>query len=498
GALIALLYTGAAAGADAPTQPSSDTAAAPQANGGRPSFVTDGLGADGSLRLVAGKGALLTTRSPYKRVSVGQPDIADVNTIGPVSVLVSAKKAGSTQLILWDDQDRSQVVDIVVDMDLASAQRQLKMAFPESHIEASALNDRISLRGQVPSQQVAEQAVEMVSAYGKVNNFLEISGGQQVMLQVRFAEVSKTASRDLGVNFGGTDGVSAFSTQSFGGGINTFNLGSTDPAQRFLASQGDSTIFGAGRAGATTFDYFIKALRQNGLVRVLAEPNLVATSGQEASFLAGGQIPIPVPQPGNGGSTITIEYRDFGVRLNFTPQVLGNGRIRLKVSPEVSDLDFSSAVTVAGTSVPGFTDRKLNTVVELADGQSFALAGLLNNRVSANKSAIPFLGDIPVLGLLFRSVNYQRSETELVVIVTPRLVEAMNPDQVPLLPGEHWRYPDPLKFYGLADLGGPVVESDKAAADKANGKSAAAMPPPQFHGAYGYTPAGAGGAQVAQ
>jgi pilus assembly protein CpaC len=168
------------------------------------------------------------------------------------------------------------------------------------------------------------------------------------------------------------------------------------------------------------------------------------------------------------------------------------------VSPEVSDLDFSSAVSVAGTSVPGFTVRRLNTEVELADGQSFALAGLLQNKVTASKSQVPFLGDIPVLGLLFRSVNYQRAETELVVLVTPRLVEPMNPDQVTALPGEHWRYPNGLQYYGLADLGGPVVEGGKSDADKSKGKTAAASaattsaPPPQFHGTYGYSPVGAG------
>ncbi len=483
GAVMVLLLSGAAAGADAPATPAAPTTPA----AATPSFVSDGLNADGGLKLMTGKASVLVTRSPIKRVSVGQPDTADVNLIAPTNVLVTAKKAGSTQLILWDDQEHSQIIDILVDLDLGAIKRQLKTAFPDLAIEATALNDTIALRGHVPSMQIAEQAVEMTSTYGKVHNFLEISGGQQVMLQVRFAEVSKSASKDLGVNFGGTDGISAFSTTGFGGGTNIFNLSAADPAQRFSSTNNSNTnLFGSGRFGVTPFDYFVTALRQNGLLRMLAEPNLVTISGQQASFLAGGQIPVPVPQPGNGGSTITIEYHDYGVHLNFTPYVLGNGKIRLKVSPEVSDLDPATSVSVGGTTVPGFTDRKLDTSVELGDGQSFALAGLLNNKVVSNRSAIPLLGDIPILGQLFSSTSFRRNETELIVVVTPRLVEAMNPDQVPALPGEHWRYPSDLGFFGVGDLGGPKVEPGKHAADKTSG------PPAQFHGVYGFTAVGAG------
>jgi pilus assembly protein CpaC len=378
------------------------------------------------------------------------------------------------------------VIEVSVDPDLAMLLHQIKQSFPGLELSITALNDSIAIRGQVPSAQVAEQILEMASTFGKVHNFLETAGGQQVMLQVRYAEVSKSALRNLGVSFGGTDGVSSV-TNAIGNGGTTFT--GTSPGLGLATATGGSgiTVFGQGRFGVVAFDYFISALRTNGLVKVLAEPNVMASSGKTASFLAGGQVPIPVPQPGNGGSTITIQYENYGVQLNFTPQILGNGKIRLEVAPEVSDLDYSVGVAVAGTTVPGFTDRKVNTTVELGDGQSFALAGLLNNKISATNTAIPLLGDIPILGALFTSTSYQRNETELVILVTPRLVAPMNPGQVPTLPGEKWRYPNQLQSYVFHDLGGPKVDSAKTRADS---KTEGA--PPQFHGSYGFTAVGSG------
>jgi pilus assembly protein CpaC len=227
-------------------------------------------------------------------------------------------------------------------------------------------------------------------------------------------------------------------------------------------------------------DVFVTALRQNNLLRVLAEPNLTAISGQEASFLAGGEFPIPVPQAGgSGNAAITVEYKQFGVRLNFVPVVMGDGKIRLKVSPEVSDLDFSRSVTLQGFSIPSLTKRNVTTTIEMSEGQTFAVAGLLNNRVTSSKHVVPVLGDIPVLGALFRSVRYERNETELVVLVTPRLVEPLNPSQVPPLPGETWRYPTEADLFWKRDLGGPGADAPPTPADK--------KAPARFRGQYGFT-----------
>jgi pilus assembly protein CpaC len=457
--------------ATAPTQPAGRGAAAIVENGGK----------DGVIHLVANRSTVVKTRVPYKNVSISQPEVADVNLVGPQDILVTAKRPGNTQLIIWDDQDRSQVLEISVGFDLQALQEQFTRIFPDSKIEVSSLNGTIALRGRVPNLQVADQAEQVALPFGeKVLNFLEVSGGQQIMLQIRFAEISRSASTSLGFNAFGTDGRSRFGWNNGPGGepIGGLASGASDVAINPAVS-----LFGAGRMHQTSFEYFISALRRNNLLRVLAEPNLVVYSGAQGSFLAGGEFPVPVPQTGGGGggnTAITVEYKQFGVRLDFMPVVLGDGRIRLKVTPEVSDLDFSRSVSFNGFVIPSITKRTLTTEIELAEGQTFAVAGLLNNRVTANKDVTPLLGDLPILGALFRSVRYERNESELVVLVTPRLVEAMNPDQVPGMPGERWRYPSEGELLWNADLGGP--------GDDATVATPPAGRPARFRGEYGFTP----------
>jgi pilus assembly protein CpaC len=452
------------------------------------SIVADGLDGTGRIKLTVNKTAVITTKVPYKRVSVGQADIADVNPIGPGNILITAKKIGSTQIIIWDDAERSQVIDVTVEFDLQAMQDQLKAMFPDSKIEVTTLNGTVALRGRVPNLQTAEQAVAVASPYSqKVLNFLEISGGRQVLLQVRFAEVSRSAISQLGIN-------GDYASGAFLGGS---NIGQVNPSSALLKSgtvgktppfsgitiDGATpinpavTLYGAGQIGNFYLEYFIQALRQNNLLRVLAEPNLITISGQEASFLAGGEFPVPVTQGGGtGGVAITVEYREFGVKLKFVPIVLGDGRIRLKVAPEVSDLDFSNAVTLNGYVVPGLTSRKVETSVELAEGQSFAIAGLLNNSVTSSKNVTPLLGDLPVVGSLFRSIRYQRKETELVVIVTPHLVSPMNPDQIPALPGEKWHDPTEQEMFLDRNIGQEISDAKPGPATQASASHADALP----------------------
>ncbi len=481
--LLALLATVAPATAQAidPTTRPATTRPAPMHR-----LIGEGLSEDGRVKLTVNKSTVITTTQPYKQVSIGQPEVADVNMIGPNNILVTAKKAGTTQLIIWDDQNRSQVADVVVDMDLDALQSDMNSMFPGTKIQVSSMNGSVALRGRVPNLTVAEQAANMASPYSpRVLNFLEVAGGQQVMLQVRFAEVSRRATSALGVNFSMTDGVSSFGS----------NIGQVNPASPTAGSTGalatpsaspSVTLFGSGEIGAVAFRAFVAALRQNNLLRILAEPNLIAMSGQDASFLAGGEFPVPVPQSGSGGgSTITVDYREFGVRLNFTPIVLGDGRIRLKLAPEVSDLDFSSPLVIQGSRIPIVNKRRVETVVELADGQTFAIAGLLDNNLTATKDVTPLLGDLPVLGALFRSVRYERRETELVVMVTPKLVEPMNPSQVPALPGESWRHPKESELFINADLGG---ENKVSAAATAPAGGAATPSSSKYKGSAGFTP----------
>jgi pilus assembly protein CpaC len=429
---------------------------------------------------------LINTRLPCRTVDVTQPDVVLAKIISATDILVTGKKPGSCQLLLWDELGHSQSVDILVGADLDALQMQFKKLLPNNPIDVSMAEGSIVLRGRVPSAQSADQAVQLATPYGqKVINLLEVSGGQQVTLQVRFAEVSRSASTALGVNFGVASG-GGFGASTIGqvapfGITNAQN--STVPILGVPSPGPTVTGFGRGVIGATTFDLFISALRENNLLRVLAEPSLTTLSGQEASFLAGGEIPIPVPQTGggaNGSYVITVDYKKFGVRLTFVPVVLGDGRIRLKVTPEVSDLDNTHSITNAGFQIPAFTTRTATTTVELNEGQTLSLAGLLNNRVNTSSQVTPLLGDLPIIGTLFRSVRYDRQETELVVLVTPHLTSGMNPGQVPELPGEHWRYPTESELFWHRDLGGPAPEV---------GRTPSTVAPPQFHGTYGFAPA---------
>ncbi|MGA2496653.1 MAG: type II and III secretion system protein family protein [Tepidisphaeraceae bacterium] len=476
-AAVALLLTATTArGADAPRNDLQ--------------LVSEGLEA-GKLRLLTGKSALVRTNSPYKRLSVADPDIAMARSVGETTILLTPKKAGSTQLVVWDEHDASQMIDVVVTADIGVLQEQLKQLFPAAKISVTSANGSIVLTGQAPSAAVAEQAVQVATPYGtKVLNLLEVSGGRQVQLQVRFAEVSRQATQALGFN--GAYGDGAFSGGSNIGQLNPTNIipggtvGATPPQAGFTRTpptvSPTVTTYGAGQIGSFYLEYFVDALRQNNLLRILAEPTLVTVSGQEASFLAGGSFPIPVSGGAQTGGTpaVTVEFREYGVQLNFTPIVTGDGKIRLKVSPEVSDLDFTTAVQFSGFVIPGLTQRKVSTTIELAEGQTFAIAGLLNQSVNASKDVTPLLGDLPVLGALFRSVKYQRKETELVVLVTPHLVEAMNPAQVTAIPGEFWRHPTENDLFFNQDIGGP--------ANPPTGDTVKERPP-RFYGAYGFQPA---------
>jgi pilus assembly protein CpaC len=454
-------------------------------------LVTTGLETNGNLRLMVNKSVTLTTSRPYKRVSVGQPDIADVSTIGPTRILVNGKKAGSTQVIVWDEQDNSQMIDVLVQANMSALRELYARLLPSSKIDIVDNDGTVALTGRVPNLQAAEQAQQLAAGYGnKVLNLLEVSGGQQIMLQVRFAEVSRSVSSELGVQFAFSDGLSSFGSTV--GASNAFSAG--DPFNMTQHSQpANVTQFGGGTIGGTTFAVFVDALRRNNLIRVLAEPNLVALSGQEGEFLAGGEFPIPVVQnTGGAGSSaaITVEYKEFGVRLHFTPVALGEGKIRLKLNPEVSDVDFTNAVVSGGFRIPGTRTRRLSTTVELYEGQTFALAGLMDNRVNSTKDATPLLGDIPVIGALFRSVRYQRNETELVVLITPRLVSGMNPGEVPPIPGEKWLHPTEADLFLNANIGRPVEAADPRIEEN--------RPPRRFIGNYGYVPANAAAERAAK
>jgi pilus assembly protein CpaC len=492
--LAACLVCLSAAAAGASTAPVVSEDVPPQSADPSAPYVTESSTRSSQLKLLLNKSIVLETRTPYKRVSVSQPDIADVNLLGAGKLLVTGKKAGVTQIIVWDDGERAQVIDVSVQVDVVGLQEQFKKMFTGVKVDISANGSEVILRGNVPSLDTAQQMLEVAKPFGTaVHDFLEISGGQQVLLEVRFAEVSRTATDALGINAGMTDAASFFGSNV--GGINPFGTlqGAAGGGQSLTSPSPGAgvTLFGQGKAGNSTFQYFIQALRTNNLLRVLAEPNLIAISGQEASFLAGGTIPIPISQGGTGtGAAISVVQEEYGVKLKFVPVILGDGHIRLKVSPEVSDLDYANGIQMNGFIIPGFTERKVTTTVELADGQSFAIAGLLNTSIATNKDVTPFLGDLPVIGPVFRTVSYSKKETEMVVLVTAHLVEPLNPADVAKLPGEQWREPTENELFFNQDIGGPVRVRDT---EKNRNHHT-----PLFHGAYGFQQVGEPGNGVAQ
>lgn len=338
-------------------------------------------------------------------------------------VFLKAIAAGTTQLTLWDtDNNILGTFNIIVTPDIAGLKKKLHEIFPEENVKVRASHDHITLNGTVTETSRLPMILKLAETYspGKVLNMLKIGGIQQVMLEVKVAEISRNVGKQLGINF------AAISPNNGSLGVSMIgNLVSTELKGTDLTSTIGSSVnailgfFGHGE----DLLVFINALEEDGLMKILAEPTLIALSGQNASFLAGGEFPVPT---GAGLGTTQIEWKEFGVSLNFTPTVLGDGKLSMRVNPEISELDFSNATIQNGFLIPGIETRRMSTVVELKDGQSFAIAGLLKSVVRENISRFPILGSIPIIGALFRSTEYQKNETELVVIVTPHLVKPLD------------------------------------------------------------------------
>jgi pilus assembly protein CpaC len=400
--------------------------------------VAEGIHA-GQLDVPVNKSQVLRSDRPYAKALIGNPEIADILPLTDSSVYVLGKKTGTTSLTLYDRRSNLiAVVDVVVGPDVTTLKRQLSELMPDQDVGARMSNDSIILEGVVPSAPAADRAVQIAETYapGKVVNLLSIGSSQQVMLEVRFAEVKRSALKQIGVNWDVlSDGAKL---QGVSGGGSSL-VGSVDPETGLLPLKHGAIInsFGiisrAFRAFGENFNVTLDALERNGAVTTLAEPTLIALSGETASFLAGGEFPVPVVQSGgsgggaggggnNNGSAITVEWKPFGVSLAFTPTVLADGVINLVVAPEVSSIDSSASIVINNLTIPGLQTRRAKSVVEMRDGESFALAGLIRKDFQDTIRQVPLLGSIPIIGSLFRSTGFQHEETELVIIVTPRLV----------------------------------------------------------------------------
>lgn len=431
---------------------------------GEVSFTLSDVEKSGQLvRVPVNKSVMINFNTPVREARVAKADIAEVSAQSPRQIMLTGKTFGTTQLIVWLNEQEQRVFDVAVDIEMERLLASLRATAPRARIKAHALLDSVVLTGEVPDADSARRITEIAQIYSpKVLNQMRVAGTQQVMLRVTVAEVNRRASRQLGFNgwMAGKQFPTAFGASNLDG-INPTNIGAPAGAS---AVGGNSIPFVVGEDGIPVtarstltvgfpelqMQVFVQALRENGLLRVLAEPTLVALNGQESNFLAGGEFPVPIPND----QGIGIEYREFGVKLNFTPTVVSESVIRMKVTPEVSEPDFTTAVTVLGTTVPGLAKRKVETTVELGSGQTLAIGGLLSERVRAVSRAVPGLGEVPVLGALFRSVEYQADETELVVLVTPELVEPLSPNQVTYVPGARHFAPNDFELYMLGQVEG--------------------------------------------
>jgi pilus assembly protein CpaC len=413
------------------------------------------------LRVMVGKSLLINTTERLKRVSVTDPSVADAIVVTPTQILVHGRSAGEVSLLIWDELERSRSFDLRVDVDVSATAEEERRVFPDEQITVTPSRSAIVLSGHVTTEDIAKRAEMIAAAYSKnVVNVLTFGpvGAQEILLEVKFAEVDRTAITQLGVNVfstGATNTIGSTTTGQFGsvGGhtiTDTFPL--PDPSS-FTSTTNISNALNLFlfrpdiHLGAT-----IQALQSKNLLQILAEPNLIAVNGKEASFLAGGEFPFPIVQPGQGFTAVTIAFKEFGVRLKFTPVIMPNGNIHLRVVPEVSQLDFANGLSISGFTVPALSTRRADTEFELQDGQSFVIAGLIDNRVTNVANKIPWLGDVPILGNFFKSKNAQKSNSELMVLCT---VHRVSPSpQNPPLPN----YPTPFmekdKFDGKKPAGG--------------------------------------------
>ena len=414
------------------------------------------------VRLLVGRSAVIDIGTAISRVSLTSADIADAMVTSNNQLLVNGKTPGTITMFVWEKGGVRRQYEIIVQRDLAQLNEQMIKLFPGEAIEAQSNGKSVVLSGIVTNKDAADKAMNVAAGYvekaGDVVNLLrlqETQASNQVLLRVRFAEVSRSAMTELGVSlFTSPTGIKNTVVRAT---TEQFTAPGFD-SLKWTKANGDFGSDVTSAEGKFTFSDFlnlflfnqkydigamIKALSTKGLFQSLAEPNLVAESGKEASFLAGGEVPIPIAQGSGGSVAISVQYKEFGVRLSFTPTVIGN-RVHLKVKPEVSTLDYSNGVVLQGFRIPGLSTRRTETELELLDGQTFAIAGLMNNTMNNTMSKIPGIGDIPILGLLFKSKAAQKNQTELVVMITPHILPRNSPGVTPNLPKIQEPYLAPL------------------------------------------------------
>ncbi len=424
------------------------------------------------LNVPMNRAVVLESDTPFAELSVANPGIADISTLSDKTIYVLGKTPGRTTMtLLTQDGKLISNVEVHVTPDIEEFKERLQQILPGEPIEVRTANDGIVLSGTVSSTAKLDRALDLASRYSpdKVSNLMMVAGTQQVMLKVRFAEMQRSVSKSLSSSLGVRGGTNMGILGATGTALNqTLPLANNTVALR----PGTQGALGLGfTAGSLEFGVLLEALESKGVVRTLAEPNLTALSGQEAKFLAGGEYPIPVA---SGNGSISIEYKPFGVELNFTPTVVDGNTINLQINAAVSSIDTTTTLQTGGFSVNAFKRRETSTTVEMKDGESFAIAGLLQDDFHDLNGQVPWLGDIPILGALFRSADYQRNQSELVIIVTPHLVTPTRGEAL-ALPTDRIRIPTEKELFMFGKTAGP----QRGGAGEVSRQD--------FSGSYGYT-----------
>ncbi len=392
------------------------------------------------LRMTVGKSVVIDYPSDIQQISTSNPDILDASPVTTREILVHGKGLGSATMVVWSKTGQRTFYNVNVDLNLDPLQRFLKQSFPNEEIQAYTSRDSISLSGRVSSKEVADRAMAMATPFAKtVVSNLQVAAGpveKQILLRVKFAELDRTKELQYGVNLfgiagqtmvGATTGASPLlGSLTATGGVATTGTVAGNSGTGTLSIPSALNIFAFNPK--LNLGAFIQALQSQSILQILAEPNLVTTNGKEAQFLVGGQFPVPVLQGGANSGAVTVQFKDFGIRLSFTPLVTSNGTLKIHLNQEVSELDKADGVTISGFTIPALTTRRAETEVELGPGQSFVIAGLVDNEETDTFAKIPILGSLPIFGALFRTRDEKKSRTDLVVLVTPEITEPLGPN----------------------------------------------------------------------
>ena len=390
--------------------------------------------------MYANQSILLDSPVDIKRVSIARPETADVTVVSPRQIVIIGKSAGTTTLVYWSRDEIGTSIEVIVKINLDQVKEDLRKLAPDQDFDVTAAGDTLILTGTVSDNVVQTRLVEGARPYAKgVVNLLKVRKLEQVLLQIRVSEVDRSLAKELGFNFlfegntlrGTVSPPSSFSP--FFGNLRDQQIGNIGPNTTFSDAM---NLFVAKPGSFPDFGVFLRALHDKGGLKTLAEPNLVVANGAEGKFLVGGEFPVVFNTAAGGSSSFAVVYKEFGVKLGFQPKISPNGEIYLHVSQEVSELDFANAVILSGFRIPALTSRKAESSLQLGDGQTFVLAGLISSKVQKQVSKLPLLGDIPILGALFRSTRFTNNETELMVMVTPKIVRPLNKDEIPALPTE--------------------------------------------------------------